>query len=234
MIATVPALSAQVVAGVVRDSAGRALSDAEVIVEPAGDRIRTDLNGRYRLRTQPRRQAVFRVRLVGYRFFEDTIRIPVMGTVVVDVRLAKMPQLLATVTITERNQCDATSLSGFECRRASGTGYFRDAGELRSMRPQYWADMLDGMPGLRREFRMGPYGRDWRAAVRPSRCLVELWNGQLTMEGDGNWRPDDVIAIEYYATYADAPSTYKRFAWEPGKEPCSVIVYWLRGAAPLR
>jgi hypothetical protein len=117
------------------------------------------------------------VRLVGYRQFIDTVHVPSFGTQRFNVRLERLPTRLATVTITDRSMCETTSLSGFECRRNSGVGHFRDAGELRSMRPRNWADMLDGMPGLRREPRRGPYGMDWRPTAPPSRCVREIWNG---------------------------------------------------------
>lgn len=179
------------------------------------------------------------VRLVGFRQHTDSVRVPSFGTQRIQIRLERLPQRLAARIITDRRACEATALSGFECRRDSGIGYFRDAGELRAMRPRHWADMLDGMPGLRREARVGPHGMDWRPVAPPSRCVREIWNGQAPMldpEGpfqpDEFWRPQDVVAIEYYAEHRDVPPQYQRFAWWPpiGGQPCGLIVYWLRGA----
>lgn len=231
---------AQSVTGVVRDSAGRALVEAEVILDPADARVRTDSAGRFVfpfVRTGP---SVLRVRLVGYRPFEESLRVPGSGTIRRDVRLSRLPQRLAAVRVVDRSGCATTALTGFECRRDSGIGFFRDAGELRGMRPRYWSDMLDGMPGLRREMRSGPHGQDWRPAATPSRCVRELWNGQLPMEAgpdapfqpDEFWKPEDVVAIEYYQEHKDVPTAYQRYAWHPpiGGQPCGLIVYWLRGA----
>ena len=234
-----PMLCAQSVVGTVRDSTGRPLREAEVIVEPSGLRTRTDSVGRFTMRLPRGTVIVLRVRLVGYRSFEESLRVPGFGSVRRDVRLARLPQQLSTVTVLDRSGCATTSLDGFECRRSSGIGHFRDAGELRSMRPRYWADMLDGMPGLRRDMRPGPYGPEWRPSPAPSRCVRELWNGQPPMEAEGAtfqpdeyWKPEDVVAIEYYAEHREVPPQYERFAWYPPVmgQPCGLIVYWLRGA----
>lgn len=236
------ALTAQVVAaqtliGVVTDSAGRPLREADVIVGPAGMRARADSAGRFAVRLGSGGRVEVMVRLVGYHQFVDTVRVPAFGNERIAVRLERLPQRLAARVITDRRACAEFALSGFECRRDSGIGYFRDAGELRAMRPRHWADMLDGMPGLRR--RLTPDGRSFEAAPAPSRCLREIWNGNLPLSLAGEertldkfWSPNDVVAIEYYAEYRDVPPQYQRYAWWPpmNGQPCGLIVYWLRGA----
>ncbi len=100
--------------------------------------------------------------------------------------------------------------------------------------------MMDGMPGLRRVPRSGPFGYDVRVGVAPSRCLVELWNGQLPMTKaldmpyapDETWSPNDVIALEMYTEYRDVPGPYRGAAWPvDSSQPCVLLIYWLRGAA---
>lgn len=234
---------AQSIVGTVRDSTGRPLREAEVIVEPSGVRTRSDSSGRFVLRVARSGVSTLRVRLVGYRFFEEVVRIPSFGTVRRDIRLSRLPQRLAAVTILDRTACSPTTLSGFECRRDAGVGHFRDAGDLRALKPRYWAEMLDGMPGLRREMRPGPHGMEWRPVAPPSRCVRELWNGQAPMEVAGDapflpdeyWKPVDVVAIEYYEEHRNVPAQYQRFAWYPliGGQPCGLIVYWLRGRSSM-
>lgn len=232
--------SAQILTGVVSDSTGQPLRQAEIIVNPSAVRTRADSAGRFSVSLRRGGRVEVIVRLVGYRQFIDSVRVPNTGTQRFNVRLERLPTRLAAMLIIDRSLCATTALSGFECRRDSGVGYFRDAGELRSMRPQTWADMLDGMPGLRRESRMGPYGMDTRPAASPSRCVREIWNGQLPMndpdaefQPDEYWTPQDVVAIEYYEQYRDVPPQYQRYAWWPpiGGQPCGLIVYWLRGAS---
>ena len=234
-------LRAQGVRGVVVDSTGRGLADAEIIIGTQDQRTRSDSLGEFRLPTGARGRVRLRVRLIGYRPYESTVTISAERWAEVRVALKRMPQLLAEVRITDTSLCAPTSLAGFECRRQSGRGLFRDAGEIRSLRPDAWADMLDGMPGLRRDTMMTPDGLDWRPAAPPSGCLRWVYNGEDPMF-DGHVRkvPEnelvtrDVVAIEYYQRYSDVPDAYKRFAW-PKEEPapCSLIVYWLR-EAPAR
>lgn len=237
---TAEAAAAQTLIGVVTDSARRPLHEVDVIVGPNGLRARTDSLGRFSVRLGRGGRVEVMARRVGYRQYIDTVRVPAFGIERIDVRMERLPQRLAARVITDRRECPAFSLNGFECRRDSGVGYFRDAGELRAMRPQHWADMLDGMPGLRR--RMNPDGGGWRVAPVPSRCLREIYNGQLPSWLDWDERvpdptltTDDVVAIEYYPEYKDVPPQYQRHAWWPPLlgQPCGLIVYWLRGAEPV-
>jgi hypothetical protein len=235
--------AAQTLAGVVTDSARRPLSEADIIVGPNGIRARTDSAGRFTVQLSRGGRVEVIARRVGYRQFLDTVRVPAFGMERLAIRLEHIPPRLAARVITDRRECAEFALSGFECRRDSGIGYFRDAGELRAMRPRHWADMLDGMPGLRRRpNRIG----EWTVGPVPSRCLRALYNGQLPTwlahderVQDPTLVPNDVVAIEYYAEYRDVPPQYQRYAWWPPimGQPCGLIVYWLRGAeqtAPTR
>lgn len=227
-----------VVTGTVADRAGRPLPDADVILTPGGARARTDERGRFTFRNVAAGTHQLHVRLIGYRPAEAEVRMTRGARIARDVTLDRTPQALDTVRVVDQDGCAPTSIDGFECRRGAGIGMFRDAGELRALRPEHWADMFDGMPGIRRESRNGPYGREWRVTVPPSRCLVELWNGQPRMDlgseapfqPDEFWRPIDVIAIEFYDDYHKVPARYRGFAWPPFSQQCALVIYWLRGA----
>lgn len=232
--------SGQQLRGVVRDSLARPLVGAEVILSSSGERIRSDSLGRFFLGRPSSAGDTLRVRLIGYRPFEQLLAAADSSLAVVVV-LRRYPQMLDTVRArTDQDRCTRDALSGFECRRDAGRGMFRDAGQLRALRPQTWADMFDGIPGLRRVPRSGPNGYDVRVGVAPSRCLVELWNGQLPMmkemdmpfAPDETWSPNDVIALEMYAEYRDVPGPYRGAAWPvDSSQPCVLVIYWLRGVA---
>ncbi len=234
---------AQTLAGVVSDSARRPLREAVVIVNPAGLRASTDSTGRFSVRLPRGGRVEVIVRLIGFRQFLDTVRVPTFGTERIAVRLERLPQRLAPLVITDRRVCAEFALSGFECRRDSGIGFFRDAGELRALNPKHWADMFDGMPGLRRAPINGRGGIDWIVVAPASRCLRQLYNGNMTITEsetelfhDPVLTPNDVVAIEYYPDYRQIPPQYQRYAWWPPppavSQPCGLIVYWLRGADP--
>lgn len=234
---TAPSVAAQTVTGIVTDSARRPLGEADVIVGPSGARVRTDSAGRFTVRLGKGGRSEVKVRLVGYRQFIDTVRVPAFGAERITIRLERLPPRLAPLVITDRRECAEFALSGFECRRNSGIGYFRDAGELRAMRPERWGDMLDGFPDLR--WRMAPDGHGWDVGPPPSRCLRQIYNGRMPQwladeerKADHYWIPNDVVAIEYYPEYRDVPPQYQRYAWWPPLlgQPCGLIVYWLRGA----
>lgn len=230
-------VAAQNLIGIVTDSARRPLPEADIIVGPSGIRVRSDSAGRFTVRLRNGGRVEVKARLIGFRQVIDTVRVPSVGTERITVRMERLPQRLAARVITDRRQCAEFALSGFECRRDSGIGYFRDAGELRAMQPRDWADMLDGLPGLRR--RMKPDGAGWDVGPVPSRCLRAIYNGNMPMwlqdderKADAFWEPNDVVAIEYYPEYRDVPPQYQRYAWWPRLlgQPCGLIVYWLRGA----
>lgn len=233
--------SAQAVRGTVVDSAGRPLSGVDVILASTADRVRTDTSGRFALPIGHARVDTVRARLIGYRPAELVIGRSVRP---LRIMLHRAPQRLETVRVLDQNTCDPSSLAGFECRRAAGVGHFRGAAELRALRPVAWADMFDGMPGVRRVMSKGPYGQDWKVAPPPGRCLIELWNGQPPMDidkfaphkPDEFWKPADVVAIELYDDYDKVPLVYRRYAWPFESEKCGIVVYWLRGAArtPIR
>jgi len=240
LVAAIPSVvSAQTLIGIVTDSARRPVYDADVIVGAIGVRARTDSAGRFSVQLARGGRTEVKVRLVGFRQFIDTVRVPAFGAERITIRLERLPPRLATRVITDRRECDEFALSGFECRRDSGIGFFRDAGELRAMRPQHWGDMLDGFPGLR--WRMKADGRGREVGPVPSRCLRQIYNGRMPQwlaheerKVDDYWIPDDVVAIEYYTEYRQVPPQYQRYAWWPPLlgQPCGLIVYWLRGADP--
>ena len=235
------ALTAQTVNGVVRDSAGRPVAEADVIVPSLNARTRTDSSGRFTLSRVRGGRHELRVRKIDFRPYAEAFTMRDGATMRLEVRLDRLPPLLEAVTArVDADKCDPYSLAGFECRRMAGEGMFRDAGQIRALRPEHWADMFDGMPGIRRIMTSGPLGPEWRIEARPSRCLMELWNGQRPMElpADGLpgyppdllWRPSDVVAIEYYDEYRKIPARYQYFVVRPGEQPCELVIYWLRGA----
>lgn len=229
------AAPAQGLRGVVVDSTGRPLAQADVILGE-NSRTRTDSLGQFRFGSSVVGRHRLRVRLIGYRPYESTVRVTAGRLTDVRITLRRSPQLLAEVRVTDTSLCAPNTVAGFECRRQSGIGMFRDAGQIRSLRPSAWSDMLDGMPDLRRRPVMTPDGLDWRPGAPAGKCLREIYNGEDPMF-DGHVRkfpeeylvPLDVIAIEYYVEYSQVPEAFKRYAWpKSSMTPCALIVYWLR------
>jgi hypothetical protein len=104
---------------------------------------------------------------------------------------------------------------------------FRDITEISARPPIYFADLFDGVEGVRRVLMHLDVGVQ---ATTQWRCIVYLENGRRPLWKDAlemNFR--DVTALEYYDAPEKIPQWYKNEAWR-GKEPCSLAVLWLRGA----
>ncbi len=232
----VTSLEAQLLRGVVTDTAGRPLADAAVLLPDVQRRAQTDSLGRFSLTSPRAGRQTLRVLLIGYRMVESRVTLDASTPLDVRVALAPTRQLLDTVRIVDVEGCAPHTVRGFECRRDGGRAWFRDAGEIRSLKPSTWADMLDGMPKLRRVPVMTSDGLDWRVGPPPGRCLMEsyngydkMWDGHIRLVEEVELSTRDVVAIEYYDDFSKVPKVYERLAWPKEAEtPCALIIYWLR------
>jgi hypothetical protein len=216
------------VAGVVTDPSGHPLDSIEVFVTTSGQTVRTDSAGRYRLGNLLSGPTRLRARRVGWKPVDTAFVLARNSSATLNFVLSGRVSALDTIRIrSSQDDCAPRNFYGFACRRRAGIGVFRDSADLAAIKPDYWADMFDGMPGLRRD------GHDV-LAVTHWRCLVYLVNGRPPMVYDMvmKERPmyvNDVKAIEFYADANDAPKWYKVYTWPRGSSvPCSLIVYWTR------
>jgi hypothetical protein len=213
-----------VVHGVVRDSIGHPLDSIEVYSITSGRSARTDENGRYLLTNLIEGPTRLRARRVGWRPSDTTLVLAPRSDVALNFRLGSHVAALDTIRVTaSQGVCAPRAFGGFACRRKAGVGVFRDSTEIAALNPEYLADMLDGIPGLRRE------GHDVKA-VTHWRCLEVLVDGHPIMAVERRWLHtpwwvENTVAIEFYEDANTAPEWYKIHAAR-----CSLIVYWLRGA----
>lgn len=224
---------AGVLRGIVTDTAGRPLRDVEVLSINAKRSTRTGPDGRYILARLPWGQQVIMARLPGYRPEERAVSMLDENSPPQDFRLGRVVALIDTVRITSHDGCAAYDFAGFDCRRRAGIGQFRGEAEISALRPEYWADMFEGLPGFRREpfFDERLRRQDWTVqATTGWRCVMEGWNGRHRTAADELVTPRDIVAIEHYDVYEKVPAAYKRLAWPNGQDkPCALIMYWTRG-----
>lgn len=237
-VATGATLDAQQLRGMVIDSLGRPLPDATARLLRSGDVTRTGERGEFTLRSSVSGPDTLLVVLVGWQparvLFEFSGRTDLNWS----VTLSRLPSVLDTVVATAERRCPMFTYAAFTCRSRSSVGYKRSAAELAALRPRYWADLFDGLPGVRRisngagDFTVEPT-TGWR-------CLVELLNGRpLGQTGRVYFTPDVVIGMEYYPSYQEVPDVYRRYAWQSLRIPpgsissftgtCGVVVYWVKG-----
>lgn len=229
------ALAAQAgtVRGLVTDSVGNPMRGVEVLALQQDRSVRTDAQGRFLMRGLPWGQVVLMARSPGWKPQDRVVQVGDNG-VDGEVRfsLTRAVQLLDTARIVSQDGCAAYRYEGFECRRRAGIGQFRGPEELTALRPQYWADMFEGMNGLRREpMRDVERGRlDWTVASTTGwRCLTEGFNGRHRTAREEQIFHDQIYAIEYFDVYERVPEAYKRLAWPNGQaQPCALVMYWTK------
>jgi hypothetical protein len=214
--------------GTVTDSRGRPLDSIEVYVMTSGQKTRTDEAGHYLLVNLLSGPTRLRARRVGWQPADTLLILARHASAIVNFTLAGRVSSLDTIRVrTSQDDCAPRNFYGFACRRRAGVGVFRDSAELAALKPDWDADLFDGIPGLRRD----GHGV---IAVTHWRCLVRLINGHPPTEYDRasarmlGW-VKDVKAIEFYADANDAPKWYKVYTWPNySLTPCSLIVYWTR------
>lgn len=221
------------VRGVVTDTTGRPLADVEVMSVNAERSTRTGRDGKYTLTRLPFGQQLLIARIPGYQVGQAPIKMLDDNTPTADFRLRRVVQAIDTVRIVSHDGCSPYDLGGFDCRRRAGIGQFRSTEELAALRPRYWADMFEGLDGLKRIPLHRPNEPpDW--TVRSTTgwsCLRESWDGRDKSAADERIRPQDIVAIEHYDLYEKVPASYKRLAWPQGQNrPCALVVYWTRFA----
>jgi hypothetical protein len=234
--AVVPAMlaaQAGTVRGVVTDSSGAPMRGVEVLALKQDRSARTDAEGRFLIRGLPWGQVVIMVRSPGWKPQDQVVQLGDNGA---DreprFSLTRAVQIIDTARIVSQDACASFRYDGFECRRRAGIGQFRGPDELEALRPDYWADMFEGMNGLRKEpWRDPQRGRlDWTVASTTGwRCLMEGFNGRDRTSREEVIYQNQIYAIEYFDVYDRVPEAYRRLAWPTGQErPCALVMYWTK------
>jgi hypothetical protein len=214
--------------GVVQRVDGAALADVEV--EGAGQRVRTDAEGRFRLRTSRRDTLTLLLRRLGYEPIAVTLRADHLRGDTIVVRMEETPLALEAVRVREADLRSPLGLGGFEERRARGLGTFVTREEIDRRQTNRLSDVLRGRRGLTLvRTPTGGYGvRFGVASGRQRRCIPDLWiDGQRArgMELD-DIPASTIVGIELYATIATVPFQFS--ASGAGAERCGTVVLWSR------
>ncbi len=217
-----------VIRGTVTDASGHPLDSIEVYVMTSGQKTRTDAAGHYLLVNLLNGPTRLRARRVGWQAADTAFTLARHATATVNFKLAGRVSALDTIRVrTSQDDCAPRNFYGFACRRRAGVGVFRDSAELAAIKPDWDADLFDGIPGLRRD------GHNV-IAVTHWRCLVRLINGHPptpveAIDARKLGYVKSVKAIEFYADGNEAPKWYKVYTWPAGSlTPCSLLVYWTR------
>jgi hypothetical protein len=217
------------VTGMVTDSTGEPLA-ADVYVLTAGKGGRTDGKGHFTVGALLQGAARLRVHVPGWQPVDTTVALAARSEATVNFVLTRKAAALAPVQVSSIRDCPRQSLDGFACRRKTGFGVYRDAREIAALTPIFFADLFDGVEGIRRVPLPLDVGIE---STTQWRCIVYLENGHIPM-----WTNVmrinflDIVAFEYYDSADKVPEWYKNYAWH-GSEPCSLMVLWMRGAPEI-
>lgn len=215
------------VMGVVVDSLGNPIPDADVSVVGGPQRAVTDLAGRFLLDFLTPGVRVFRVRAPGFKPRLWNLSLKPGQIAEGKVALERHTYLLPEVTVVGQAAPGAAAparLQGFYRRRTLPVGTFLDRKAIEQRRPFYVADLFDMIPGVR--VRRDP-NQAGQVVVEFQRCPdVALFIDGGRIGGDiGSGLalvdPGDVEAIEVYKGAAQVPPEF-------GVNTCGAIAVWTR------
>jgi hypothetical protein len=217
------------VRGVVRDSVGGVVSDAQVAIKGSGLRTTSDDDGTFRLVGIPQGEAVIEVRRLGYRPVSRSVTIAAGTEVEVNPALAPVPEQLAPVQIRKRAEAYDSRLEGFNERKSKHVGYFVTREKLDRMNSARFVDALREMPAVSvRTLRGGVI----TVSLRGARCApLFFMDGFPATSGTMDLDMIDLASVEGIEVYSGM-AIPPEFMVVSGSENCGVIAVWSRPFRP--
>lgn len=214
------------VVGVVRDSAGVPIPQAEIATAARGPGTRTDSLGRFYL-AYPRADSVtLVVRRMGYERVTFTVSSAAAAENSIEITMAAVARALPGVTVDETSLRARTVMEGFDYRRARGSGVYLTKADIATRNTQELSNVLRGQRGV-----VITRGRTGRPTLRFSQwlsknCAPQYWvDGRRVLAFEIDDIPaGDVEGIELYDGPATTPGEFMR-----GPEfACGTVVIWTR------
>lgn len=209
------------VAGVVRDSDGRPLADAQVRVLDAVGSARTDSTGEFSLGNQPAGTQLLEVRRVGYLVGQQPAELRAGRTVRQDILMSRIVTLDSIRIIAQR-----TRIEEFERRAGLNTAAAKILAEsaIEKLHVNSVGDIF--RYGRILGFQVVGDGLD--ARVRSTRGVASFdmnCNANVVIDGMQHQeidlvRPGDIAGIEVYRGASGAPPEYD--------SSCGVILVWTK------
>ena len=211
-----------VLIGMVVDQEGNPRPGARASVDDAASESYTDENGRFMLTNLPAGSQTLMVRMVGYSASRMPILLRNNDTTRVSMRV-KALTVLDTIRVTARSTQGQMALEELEHRLRTGSAFVLRGEEVKrraSMRA-----VFQGLPNILIE------GRSTFSFTMSSFTAGKYWpvniyvDGiQTTTEAIQSYRPDQIIAVEWYPRGADAPLQYQSL----GHPDSGVMLVWTR------
>ena len=211
--------------GVVKDSAGAAIADVEVLAIRAGISTRSDGAGRFLLSSLARGPTDLSVRRIAYAPVVVSVDVPETDTVDIEIRLGSASQSLPAVIVKGRAD-RKRALEEFESRRKSGVGHFITRADIEKRHPLLLSDMVRSIPGA--TIVLVENGRPaLRFARAQSGCPPQYFVDGIRVTGFNidDVQPGDVEGVELYAGPAGLPPEFNQLY---GTTVCGTVAIWTR------
>ncbi len=207
------------VVGRVVDLNDMARPGAHVTIDDAASAAYTNEDGRFAIGGLPAGSQMLMVRMIGY----TAVRVPVLlrdnDTAHIDVRVRALT-VLDTIRITARAG-NNIELEDLELRMRTGSGYYLKGEDVR--RRNSMRAVFQGLPGLTID---GPTPFEFTLETlqqgRPTPVKLFVDGFAADEQSIQTYRPDQIIAVEWYPRGQDAPLKYQGANVQP------VMLVWTR------
>jgi hypothetical protein len=216
--------------GVVRDSLGRPIDAAQVLLlgsDAIGASSQVRADGKYRI-SVPAGTAHLLVRMLGYQAQRPLVEVVAGKTTHIDFKLIQAPAIGPEVVVV----ADPTrgKMGAFNRRKARGVGSFVTRDEIERRKPASMSELLRTLPGVHISQRMAgePQPVDMqrsRNSSMQSTCVVQLYvDGQAYPNGNvDDFAPLSVEGVEVYRSASEIPADFRS-----RNATCGVIALWTR------
>jgi carboxypeptidase family protein len=214
-----------VLKGIVTDTAGQPIGDAEILLSDATDGVRTvrsELDGQFEFRGLRAVPVSVRARRLGYRAQSGPVRIrPDTAPLLIFV-LHMVPTDVQGMVVRGSIDDSKGRLDEFyEHKRHNRFGYFFERPEIERRSPTHVSELLRTLRGVR----LSP-ATDIGNRVLVRGCRPMVWLNGIRVpdaEVDEVAHPDEVAGLEVYVSMAGMPA---RLVDLVGK--CGAVVIWTR------
>lgn len=214
--------------GVVKDSAGVPVAEAQISITTLGRTTRTDSAGRFYLEGLPRGAVEISIRHLGYGIQRVTTVMTAVAYDTITVTMVEQTVELAAVDVLARRH---PFMVGFEQRRERGIGTFVTRDQIDARNTMTPSDLFRTMPQARLVRVSAGMGVRFPSSGQmrgrgPGLCVPMLWlDGQKApgMEID-ELRASDIEAMEVYRGAATTPAQFA----SAGATQCGALVVWTR------
>ena len=214
-----------ILAGVVRDSLGTPIAEAQVSIDGDTASVRSDADGRFRLTQVQAGTQTIEVRRVGLEPGRLVVDIVPGATTSVALTLTKS-RLLDPILVTAQRMRNMPGVVDAVRRHRTGIGYIKLEDEIA--KSPTMMSLFQGISGVR--IRPANGGTQWVALMRrgAGECAARVFvdGREVDIDYAASIVPSELAAVEVYVRGATAPIFTAGRSPYGADETCGVILLW--------